>query len=62
MYYHFGGKKSLHNDIHDNNAFFLGIMSIKVIKSSFHRSYDKQKIALVVISYEMLKACLINFI
>ena len=38
--------------IRDNNAFFVQIMStLKAIKISFERSYDKQNITLVVISY-----------
>ena len=37
----------------NNNAFFVEIMStLKAIKSPFGRSYDKQNITLVVISYE----------
>ena len=36
------------------NAFFVEIIStLKAIKSSFERSYDKQDITLVVISYEI---------
>ena len=49
-----------HDDVRDNNAFFVGIMfTLMAIKSSFERSYDKQNITLMVISP---KARLINFI
>ena len=43
-----------HDDVRDNNAFFVEIMStLKAIKNPFERSYDKQNITLVVISYEI---------
>ena len=43
-----------HADVRDNNAFFVEILStLKAIQSSFERSYDKQNITLVVISYEI---------
>ena len=54
----FGGKKYRHDDVRDNNAFFVEILSsLKAIKSSFERSYDKQDITLVVISYEIYQTC-----
>ena len=35
-------KVIIHDDIRDSNAFFVEIMStLKAIKSSFERSYDK---------------------
>ena len=38
----------------DINTFFIEIMStLKVIKSTFERSYDKQNITLGVIKYEI---------
>ena len=50
----FGGNKYRHDDVRDNNAFFVEILStLKAIESSFERSYDKQNITLVVISYEI---------
>ena len=48
-------------------GFLIEILFIlKAIKSHFKRSYDKQNLTLVVISYEIYeicwKACFINFI
>ena len=41
-------------DVRDINAFFVGILSsLKAVKRSFERSYDKQNITLVVITYEI---------
>ena len=50
----FGGNKKRHDDIRDNNAFEI-LSTLKAIKSSFERSYDKQNITLRVISYEFIK-------
>ena len=48
------GTSKRHDDVRDNNAFFVEILStFKAIKSSSERSYDKQNITLVVISYEI---------
>ena len=42
------------NNVRVNNAFLLEILSIlKVIKSSFKGTYDKQNLTPVVISYEI---------
>ena len=50
----YGVNKERHDEFRDNNAFFVEIMStLKAIKSYFERSYEKQNITLMVISYEM---------
>ena len=50
------GTSNVIDDVCDNNAFFVERMStLKAIKSHFERSYDKQNITLVVISYEIIK-------
>ena len=42
------------DDVRDNHAFFVEKMStLKAIKSHFEKSYNKQNITLVVISYEI---------
>ena len=42
------------SNVRDNNAFFVETLStLKAIKSSFERSYDKQNITSAVISYEI---------
>ena len=54
VHQHSGGNKQRHDDVRDNNAVFVEIMStLKAIKSSFEKSYDKQNITLVVNSYEI---------
>ena len=41
-----------HDDVRDNNGFFVEIMStLKAIKSPFENSCDKQNIALLAIFY-----------
>ena len=43
-----------HNDVRDNVLFSIEIMStLQTIKSSLKRSYDKQNLTLVAISYEI---------
>ena len=45
-------RPTMHFQQHDNNAFSVEIMSTsKPIKGPFERSYDKQNITLMVISY-----------
>ena len=54
-----------HNEVRDKVLFSAEIMStLKTIKSSFKRSYDKQNLTFVVISYEIYetRARFINFI
>ena len=52
MYQLFSGNKKGHDNVHDNNAFFVDIMStLKAIKA-LKRSYDEQNVTPVVISYE----------
>ena len=52
------GTSNVMNNVRDNNAFFVEILStLKAIKSPFERSYDKQNIILVVISYDIFQTC-----
>ena len=42
------------DNVHVNNAFLIEIMfTLKVIKSHFKESYDKQNLTFMVISYEI---------
>ena len=53
-------KVIIHDDIRDNNAFFVEIIStLKAINSSSERSYDKQNITRVVISYEIYQTSIL---
>ena len=42
-----------HNDVRDNVAFTEIMFTLKAIKFNLKRSYDKQNLTLVVISYEI---------
>ena len=44
----------MHDDVLENDVFFVEMSTLKAIKSYFARSYDKQNITLVFISYDHL--------